>query len=166
MTDSEAKILISSCLLGQAVRYDATDLKQNNQILSEWYRQNKLVPFCPEVAAGMSVPRAPAEIVGGSGEGVLLGSASVIDSNFTNVTDYFIKGAQQALEMCLNKNIKLAILTERSPSCGGQLIYNGEFNGTRISGEGVTTALLRLNHIKVFNQHQIEEVREYVHKHS
>ncbi len=159
MTDSVSKILISACLLGQAVRYDATDLRQNNDILTTWLKQGRLVPFCPEVSGGMSVPRAPAEIVGGGGEDVLLGSVNVIDSHQKNVTDSFIKGAQNALALCLDQNIKIAILTERSPSCGGQLIYNGEFNGTRISGEGVTTALLRLNHIKVFNQHQIAEIK-------
>jgi len=149
-------------LLGQAVRYDATDLKQHNALLALWFKQGRLLPFCPEVSAGMSVPRAPAEIVGGTGEDVLLGSAKVINKSHQNVTDYFIKGAQQALKLCIDQNIKIAILTERSPSCGGQFIYNGEFNKTRIEGEGVTTSLLRLNHIKVFNQHQIAEVEKCV----
>lgn len=162
MPDLVAKILISSCLLGQAVRYDATDLKLNDQLLSKWFKQNRLVAYCPEVSAGMSIPRSPAEIVGGCGEDVLLGQATVIDNKGKNVTDYFIKGAQQTLALCLEQNITLAILMERSPSCGGQLIYNGKFNGTRIAGEGVTTALLRLNHIKVFNQHQIAEVAKRV----
>lgn len=162
MSNSGTKILISSCLLGQAVRYDATDLKQNNDLLSQWFNENRLVSFCPEVGGGMSIPRAPAEIVGGGGEAVLLGDASVIDNTATDVTAYFIKGAQLALEICLNQSISIAILTERSPSCGGQQIYSGQFNGSKIVGEGVTTALLRLNHIKVFNQHQLTQVEKYV----
>lgn len=162
MSNSNTKILVSSCLLGQAVRYDASDLKQNNSLLTQWFNENRLVSFCPEVAGGMSIPRAPAEIVGGGGEAVLLGDASVIDNTATDVTAYFIKGAQLALEICLNQGISLAILTERSPSCGGQQIYSGQFNGSKIVGEGVTTALLRLNHIKVFNQHQLAQVKKYV----
>jgi len=162
VNDLVTKILISSCLLGQAVRYDATDLKQNDPLLAQLFKEGRLIPFCPEVAGGMSIPRAPAEIVGGSGEAVLLGDASVIDNTHTDVTAYFIDGAQRALEICLNQKIDIAILTERSPSCGGQHIYNGQFNRTKILGEGVTTALLRLNHIKVFNQHQLSQVEKYV----
>jgi len=143
VAESVTKILISSCLLGQAVRYDATDLKQYNKLLTRWANENRLVPFCPEVAGGMSIPRARAEIVGGGGEDVLLSEASVIDNTRRDVTAYFIKGAQLTLELCLNQSIQLAILTERSPSCGGQQIYNGQFNGSKITGEGVTTALLR-----------------------
>ncbi len=166
MSNNTTKILISSCLLGNAVRYDATDLKQDDKQLAKWFKEDRLVAFCPEVAAGMSIPRAPAEIIGGSGEAVLLNDARVIDNTDKDVTDFFIKGAQQALEICINQNIQIAILTERSPSCGGQQIYNGQFNQTRIPGEGVTTALLRLNHIKVYNQHQINEVQHYVYKHT
>ncbi len=156
------KILVSACLLGQAVRYDATDLKQQHYYLTKWHNEHRLVPFCPEVSAGMSIPRVSAEIVGGSGEDVLSGNAKVMDKLQQNVSGFFIKGAQQALELCLQHGIEIAILTEHSPSCAGQFIYNGRFNKTQVRGEGVTTALLRLNHIKVFNQHQINDVSHYV----
>lgn len=148
--------------MGHAVRYDANDLKQDNELLTLWLKQDKLVSFCPEVSGGMSIPRAAAEIVGGTGLEVLSGNAKVIDNKENDVTDYFISGAKLALEVCLKQNIKVAILTERSPSCGGQFIYNGQFNHTRISGEGVTAALLRQNNIKVFNQDQLTEVEQYV----
>ena len=148
--------------MGQSVRYDATHCQQNNNYLVQWDADNKLFPFCPEVAGGMTVPRAAAEIVGGKGEGVLNGSAQVIDNLGNNVSQYFIDGAHKALEMCQINNISLAILTERSPSCGGQLIYNGLFNKTRIEGEGVTTALLRQQGILVFNQYQLHEVNDHV----
>lgn len=162
MHNSDFKILISACLLGQAVRYDAGHLKQHDRLLTQWLKQDKLVSFCPEVSAGMSIPRSAAEIVGGTGADVIRGHAKVIDNSRNDVTHFFINGAQQALKLCLNHNIKVAILTERSPSCGGQYIYNGKFNATRISGEGVTTALLRQNGVKVFNQNQLSEVQPYV----
>ena len=32
------------------------------------------------------------------------------------------------------------------------MIYNGDFNGTKLVGVGVTTALLRRNNIEVFSE--------------
>lgn len=156
------KILISACLIGQAVRYDATALKQDDELIKQWSEENRLIPICPEVSGGMSIPRAAAEIVGGNGNDVINGDAQVIDNLGNDVSHFFIKGAENALELCLTHNIKIAILTERSPSCGSQLIYNGEFNRTRVSGFGVTTALLNKNDIIVFNQHQLTEVKAHV----
>lgn len=46
----------------------------------------------------------------------------------------------------------LVILKQNSPSCGSDMIYNGEFSGTKVKGVGVTTALLRRNGIDVISE--------------
>ncbi|MCY1407410.1 hypothetical protein D9M71_227090 [compost metagenome] len=48
--------------------------------------------------------------------------------------------------------IHIAILKSGSPSCGNQLTYDGTFSGTKVSGEGVTTALLRREGVQVFSE--------------
>jgi uncharacterized protein YbbK (DUF523 family) len=107
----------------------------------------------------MSVPRQPSEILGdGGGQAVLIRSAKVISNIDTDATDVYLKGAQFALDLALKHQIKIAILKEGSPSCGSSRIYDGSFSNAKISGEGVTTALLRKNNILVFNEDELEKV--------
>ena len=73
------KVLMSACLLGRRVRYDGGSLSLSDQIIEAWHEEGRIVPVCPEVDAGMSVPRQPAEILRGSGEAVLDGEADVVE---------------------------------------------------------------------------------------
>lgn len=56
------RIGISSCLLGESVRYDGGH-KHNGYITDSLGKFFEFVPFCPEVAIGMGVPRAPVRLV-------------------------------------------------------------------------------------------------------
>lgn len=153
---TQQKILISACLLGSKVRYNSTDLLIKHPLIKKWQQEGRLVPICPEVAGGMSIPRAPAEIINGTGQQVITGKAQVINNIQQNVTKEFILGAQEALKLAKENNCIAAIFTERSPSCGSSQIYDGSFLGKRIEGVGVTSALLIQHKIKVFNQHELE----------
>ena len=53
------KVLVSSCLLGEPVRYHGGDAACSNDILDRWKREGRLVSVCPEVAGGLPVPRPP-----------------------------------------------------------------------------------------------------------
>jgi len=155
-------ILISACLLGKPVRYNGTDLSlKDHPLIKKWDDSKLLIPLCPEVAGGMSVPRSPAEISLGNGYSVLSLKSKVISKDQCDVSKYFIAGAQKALALAKKNNCVAAILTERSPSCGSQQIYDGSFSNTRIAGMGVTTALLEKNGILVFNQYQLEDLERY-----
>jgi uncharacterized protein YbbK (DUF523 family) len=156
------RVLVSSCLLGQPVRYNGSAKQLEHPILARWRRENRLVPFCPEVEAGFPVPRPAAEIVNGDGFTVLDGRAKVVDQNKQNVTQQFLHGGKKAMKIIQELDVKLTILTDGSPSCGSTFIYNGTFSGTKITGAGITTALLEKNGVKVFNQAQIEVADEYL----
>ena len=56
------KILISACLLGERVRYDARINKLNNKLIDKWLAQGWLLSTCPEVCGGLATPRPAAEI--------------------------------------------------------------------------------------------------------
>ncbi len=157
-----AKILISSCLLGSKVRYNGTDIKPDNEILEKIIRENEIISFCPEVSAGLPIPRTPAEISSGGGEDVISGSSKVKDKTGADVTEEFIRGAELALELCRKEKIELAVLAERSPSCGSSLIYDGTFSGRLVKGKGVTTALLEKSGIRVFSQFSISALQDFL----
>ena len=149
----QQKIIISACLLGERVRYDAKVNKLENKLIDKWLSQGLLLPVCPEVCGGLSTPRPPAEIQT---------DGSVKTQANRDVSEAFKKGALKTLQLALEKNIKVAILTEKSPSCGSSQIYNGHFDRTLIGGQGVTTQLLRANGIKVFNQFEVEKVQAFL----
>ena len=129
-------------------------------MIRQWQKEKRLIPICPELAGGMPVPRAPAEIINGTGQTVLSGESSITNNLVNDVTDAFVMGANKALALALKNNCSIAILTDRSPSCGSNMIYDGSFSNTKVKGEGVTTALLKQNKIRVFNQHQLELVED------
>jgi uncharacterized protein YbbK (DUF523 family) len=149
------KLLVSACLLGDPVRYDGRSKAIENSELQELIKHGRVIAFCPEVAGGLPIPRDAAEIQQGDGVAVIDSLASVTTIRGDDVTDYFLRGAHQALELCQQHRISVAILTESSPSCGSSQIYDGSFSRTSHQGVGVTTALLQRHGITVFNQHQI-----------
>jgi uncharacterized protein YbbK (DUF523 family) len=154
------KVLISACLVGNKVRYDGKSLLTSNDILQEWIDKGIVISICPEVSSGMGIPRAPSEINGGDGYDVLDGKISVLENSGNNVTEDFLNGAKNALKLCNLNEITVAVLAEFSPSCGSSSIYSGDFSGRKVNGIGVTAALLTINGIKVFSQHQLTEANK------
>lgn len=150
------KILVSRCLLGHRVRYDGGASGPFDQ-LQQWIAEGRVVPLCPEVAGGLPTPRAAAEIPGGQGVEVLDGSARVITTEGDDVSAEFLSGARQALALVTQHDIRIAVLKANSPSCGNLLTYDGTFSGVKVSGEGVTAALLSRHGVRVFNESQLAE---------
>lgn len=150
------KILVSRCLLGHRVRYDG-GASGPFDLLEQWIEEGRVVPLCPEVAGGLPTPRAAAEIPGGQGGEVLDGTAAVITTDGGDVSAQFLEGARQALELVQKHGIRVAVLKANSPSCGNLLTYDGTFSGVRVSGEGVTAALLKRHGVRVFSELELAE---------
>jgi uncharacterized protein YbbK (DUF523 family) len=150
-----AKILVSACLLGCKVRYNGSDVNVDETCFDQLARYHDVIAFCPEVSAGLPTPRPAAEIQEGSGIDVLQGKATVIGTDGVDVSDFFCRGAEMALQKCKDEGISLAILTESSPSCGRHSIYDGGFSGGKKPGQGVTTALLSQHGNKVYSQYEV-----------
>lgn len=147
-------ILISACLLGENVRYDGRNNLHNS--LKALVERGEAIGVCPEVLGGLSIPREPAEIVGGNGEDVLDGRAKVVSISGRDVTEAFLIGAKKTLEIVQAYAATKVILKEKSPSCGSSLIYDGTYSGRKIVGMGVTTALLRRHGIEVLSEEKDE----------
>ena len=153
------RILVSACLLGQAVRYDG-GAHGPFAVLAQWQAQGRVLPLCPEVAGGLPTPRPPAEIIGGQGGQVLDGWVQVRSIEDVDVSAAFIAGAQSAVTLVRQHGIRIAVLKARSPSCGNLHSYDGSFSATLVAGEGVTAAALRRLGLLVFNETQLAEAEQ------
>lgn len=146
---------VSFCLLGENCTYNG-----KNHLINELkflYDQGIVVPVCPEVLGGLSIPRDPAEII--SDDPLLIQTIHNQD-----VTNEYVLGAQKAIKLFLENNVKVAVLKFRSPSCGCDGIYDGTFSHTLVEGQGVFAKLCQQEGIKVFHENQIEEFLKYIRK--
>lgn len=151
-------ILVSACLLGTNCKY--TGGNNYNKEIAKLLSKYNLIPVCPEQLGGLSTPRLPAEIEDGDGKDVLEGKAKVIREDGDNVSDQFIKGAREALNIAQLMNVKIAILKAKSPSCGKGKIYDGTFSGNLKSGNGVTAHIFEENNIKVISEEELQILEE------
>lgn len=146
-------ILVSACLLGINCKYNGENNKNDKVI--EFLKDKEYIIICPEQLGGLTTPRNPSEIISMDGYEVLSGKSNVISNEGIDVTENFKKGALESLKIANLYGCTEAILKESSPSCGSNYIYDGTFLGKKILGVGVTTALLRLNNIKVISEKEI-----------
>jgi uncharacterized protein YbbK (DUF523 family) len=146
--------LISACLLGIKCAWDGQDIYKSGKAI-ELLNSETLMPVCPEQLGGLKTPRAPQEIQGGTGEDVLGGKCKVLNIDAEDVTQEFIAGAEETLEIVKLFRIEEFIGKSRSPSCGCGQIYDGTFSRELIDGDGVTTALLKRNGIKVITDEDL-----------
>ena len=140
------KILVSACLLGIPCRYDGAR-KADPAIEKLRQGGHTLIPVCPEILGGLPTPRPPA---------VRLPDGRVVTREGKDVTAEYRSGAEQALALARKQGCVLAVLKERSPSCGRGRIYDGTFSRTLIPGSGVAAQLLEENRIPVYGESQLE----------
>jgi uncharacterized protein YbbK (DUF523 family) len=158
-----ARILVSACLLGRPVRYNGSAKPLAHPALARWQAEGRIVAICPELTAGFSVPRPPAEIAAGrSGDAVLDGSARVLEQGGADVTRLYLAGARAALDLARAEDCRFALLIDGSPSCGSGFIHNGDFDGSTHAGAGVTAALLRANGIAVFAESEVGALEQAI----
>ncbi|AVP99178.1 DUF523 domain-containing protein [Ahniella affigens] len=151
------KILISACQLGEGVRHNGAHKLIEHPVFRRWQSEGRLVGICPEVAGGLPVPRPAAEIEGGQdGSAVLARHAKVRTQGGDDVSAAFIAGAERALALAVRHGCRIAVLKERSPSCGSSFVYDGRFAGSVQQGAGVTAALLRAKGVLVFSEDQLD----------
>jgi len=146
--------LISACLLGIRCTWDGKDNYKSNKAI-ELLNSETLIPICPEQLGGLKTPRIPQEIQGGTGEDVLDRKCKVLNRNGEDVTAEFITGAEETLKIAKLFQVEEFIGKSKSPSCGCGQIYDGTFSQTLIDGDGVTTALLKKNGIKVLSEEDL-----------
>jgi len=153
------RVLVSACLMGERVRHDGSDRLLRHPALDLWREEGRVVPFCPEAAVGLPVPRPPAEIVGGAdGARVVSGEVRIVDIEGRDVTAAYLEGARAALARSRSMECRFALLKDDSPSCGRSRVHDGDFRGRTVPGRGVAAAVLETAGVRVFPPDRIDEL--------
>lgn len=139
------KIVVSACLLGHNCKYNGGN--NHSQRVLDYIEGHEVIPVCPEVAGGLSVPRTPVELQNGR----------AINQNGEDVTDFFLHGIEKTMEKLTEEKIDLAILQPRSPSCGCKQIYDGTFSKVLIEGKGMFAQALAAAGIPLLDGNDVPE---------
>ena len=156
------KVAISSCLLGEKVRYDGTDKRQ--AILRGIPKSIiQFVPVCPEVAIGMGIPRPPIQLVE-INNGIEAVQIDDLNKNYTEPLQTY--GKQMANEL---ENISGYIFKARSPSCGVNstpvLKNDMEYRkDTGIFAKQITSILPDLPVIEETGLDTIENIQRFIYR--
>lgn len=140
------KIGMSACLLGVPCRYDG-QAKLHKRAL-ELLKHVTIIPVCPEVAGGLACPRQACELVQGR---------ALTKEKKDNTVSYQ-NGVKACLDILVLEKVDLAILKERSPSCGVHHIYDGSHTGTLISGYGLFCKALLEAGIPVISEEDLDRI--------
>jgi len=142
------KILVSACLYGgKIVRYDAADVAEADPRFLKWKNEGRLIPICPEVFAGLPIPRPDSQRV----------DDKVLTGTGTDVTKEYQAGAKEALRLAIENEVAFAIMKQGSPSCGSKLIYDGTFTGAKVPGQGLAVEYLRNGGFTVLSEEDLDE---------
>ncbi len=137
------KIMVSACLLGKRCKYSGGD--NRNEAVISFLKDKEYVAVCPEVAAGMPVPRPPVEIRKGR----------VISIEGKDLDEIYREGVRKTLKEA--GPVDMAILKGGSPTCGVHQIYDGTFSGTKIRGMGILASALAAKGIPLYDEKDIEK---------
>lgn len=106
----KVKLGVSACLLGKKVRYDGGHKK--NRFVAALGRRFQLIPLCPEIEAGLSIPREPMRLEGARSCPRLVVIGSCID-----LTSALNAWAEKKAKQLAKEKLCGLVLKSRSPSC-------------------------------------------------
>ncbi|KTD06927.1 YbgA family protein [Legionella jamestowniensis] len=129
------QIGVSSCLLGQKVRFDGGH-KRDDYICDLLGKYVEFLPICPEIAIGMGIPR-PAVHLEGNPENPRMVEIKNPDKDYTVRMQHYANDT-----MGLLQNISGYILKSKSPSCGWRRVKVYQEKGQPLSGTGLYAKVL------------------------
>lgn len=141
-------LLVSACLIGADCKYTGGNNTLSEQTLSRLREKYRLIPVCPELAGGLPVQRRPGERTG----------ERVITDLGEDVTAQYRSGASATAELARRFGCNVALLKEKSPSCGSDRIYDGSFSHTVIPGDGVAAETLKAMGLCVLGESKVNEL--------
>ena len=140
------KVLVSACLLGRNCKYNGGN--NYDPKVEALLKDHVAVEICPELMAGLGVPRTPIEIV----------NSEVKDRNGNSVDAALRASVDMILTQVRREGIRYAILKSRSPTCGVRQVYDGTFSGTLVNGAGVLAQALMDAGCQVIDSEELPDI--------
>ena len=137
------KVVVSACLLGENCKYNGGN--NLSKTVAQFVRGKEVIPVCPEVLAGLGIPRIPIEICGDR----------VLSRDGIDVTEQLDRAVAEILERLRNEDVDCVILKSRSPTCGVRQVYDGSFTGTLVDGAGVLAKALMEKDYRVLDAEEL-----------
>ncbi|MEZ5491445.1 MAG: DUF523 and DUF1722 domain-containing protein [Gammaproteobacteria bacterium] len=132
---------ISSCLLGENVRFDGGH-KQHSYVQKTLGEYFEFRTFCPEVAIGLGIPRRPIRLIRKAGSDEIRCVSTVDESK--DYTDALVDAAEQQAHW--HRDLCGYILKRASPSCGMERVKVYSEQGMPFNdGAGIYAATLMKN---------------------
>ncbi len=129
------KIGISSCLIGENVRYDGGH-GRDSYLSDTLVNYVKWVPVCPEVEYGLSTPREPMRLIGNPDAPRLVTISTGIDH-----TDGMQEWAEDRIKKLEREDLCGFVFKSRSPSSGYRDVKVYSSKGVPVmSGRGIFAA--------------------------
>ena len=142
-----SKIIVSACLLGENCKYNGGN--NYDPRVAALCEGREVIPVCPEVLAGLGIPRIPIEILDGK----------VIRRDGVVVDEAIRTAVAQILKEIKNEDIQCAVLKARSPTCGVRQVYDGTFTGQLVDGAGILAQALKDAGYIVLDNEELEETK-------
>lgn len=138
------KIVVSACLLGENCKYSGGN--NYDPKVAAFVEGREVIRVCPEVLAGLGIPRTPMEIRSGV----------VVDKNGVVIDSTIREAVEKILGQLAGEAVDCAILKSRSPTCGVHQIYDGTFTGRLVEGAGVLAQALTQAGYTVIDNEEVE----------
>jgi uncharacterized protein YbbK (DUF523 family) len=155
---NRVRIGVSACLVGEKVRYDGGH-KYDPYITGTVGQLFALVPVCPEVGCGLSVPREPMRL-----EGDPLEPRLVVIRGNTDLTEQMLAWCREKVAELEREGLGGFIFKKGSPSCGLRLVPVYREGNPAVTGQGLFAAAVtaRFPSLPVTEDRDLEspEVRE------
>ena len=134
---TKPKLGISSCLLGERVRYDGGH-ELNDYVTQTLAESFDFVPFCPEQAIGLPTPRNPIRLVAGSG-GIRALEIQDPSRDYSEKLDHYAQSVAGTIG-----DFSGYIVKSGSPSCGLERVkvFERDDVAPQRRGTGLFTARL------------------------
>ncbi|MBN1957842.1 MAG: DUF523 and DUF1722 domain-containing protein [Desulfuromonadales bacterium] len=133
MENNKIRLGVSSCLLGEKVRYDGGH-QFNHYVTNVLGEYVEFVPVCPEVEVGLPTPRASLRLVKTAEGQVRL----VFPKSGEDITERMEAWARERVKHLAEKNLDGFVFKSKSPSSGMERVKVYDQNGVpRKTGVGV-----------------------------
>jgi uncharacterized protein YbbK (DUF523 family)/uncharacterized protein YbgA (DUF1722 family) len=150
----EVRVGVSSCLLGQNVRYDGGH--KADPVVQALGRLFRWIPVCPEMEVGMGTPREPVVLVDRKGKPRMVSTESGTD--WTSAMYEFATGHMARF---VQQNLRGFVLKSKSPSCALEDLPIYGPDGTPVdTGRGLFAQVLvyRMPLLPVEEERQLHEL--------